>query len=759
MVRDETKQEVAQAAGKSAAEIETAEASSNQGSSANPSEGEPEDWQVTPAGVRRDADDPLLGCLATLTVLFERPLSPEALVAGLPVEEKRISPEMFLRAAARAGLSGRIAKRTFSEIPSFALPVVLLLKGGGACVLKRHLDAQNCEILTPESGGGLQTITRAELETKYEGHVIFVRPEYRDDGRLGSDFGHDDRGSWFWGTMLQFWPVYGQVFAASILINLFALATPLFMRVVYDRVVPNNAIETLWVLAIGVSIVIIFDFVIRTLRAYFVDSAGKRADTILSAKVFEHVQNLKMASRPTSAGAFANVLHDFESVRDFLNSATVTACIDIPFILLFLLVIWMISGPLAIVPALILPILVIGGLILQRPLRKAVEQSQREAAQKHGILVEAIGGLETIKSLNAQSRFQSKWEQFVSKTAHSALRVRALSQSIVTFSLFLQQFSTVAIIVYGAYLLQDGKITAGTLLAVVILSGRALAPVAQVAGLMARMNQSMSALNALDRIMHLPVERPAHKRFLHRPSIQGAIRFHDVSFSYPGSELPALQNVNLSIMPGERVAFIGRVGSGKSTLAKMVLGLYEPSSGSVTVDGADLRQIDPADLRRNIGTIMQDSFLFHGTIRDNIALGAPYVDDDGILRAARMAGVDDFVRRHPRGYDLIVGERGDGLSGGQRQAVALARAMVTDPPILILDEPTSGIDTGTEKVFITQVSKALQDRTLLLITHRASLLPLANRIVILDQGKVIADGPRDKVIEALNSGQIKVQMG
>jgi ATP-binding cassette subfamily C protein LapB len=721
--------------------------------------GEPATWDVRQAAFKRDADDPLLGCLVALTRFFERPLSADALVAGLPVHGERISPEIFLRAAERAGLTGRLAKRNISEIEEFSLPAVLLLSSGRACVLLGRADADkdSYEILTPESGGGRQNIPRAELEALHEGHVIFVRPQYREDGRLGSEFGPASRRSWFWGTLSEFWPVYGQVIFASLLINSFALASPLFMRQVYDRVVPNNAIETMWVLAIGVCIVIGFDFVMRTLRSYFVDSAGKRADTLLSSRVFEHVQNLQMASRPGSAGAFANIVRDFEMVREFLTSATITAFADIPFILLFLLVIWLISGPLALVPAVIVPMLIIVGLLLQRPLRTAIERSQREASQKHGILVEAIGGLETIKSLNAQGRIQSKWEQFVQKTSESSLKVRSLSQAMITFSMFLQQLCSVGVIVYGVYLIQDGQITSGTLLAVIILSGRALAPLGQVASLLARMNHSMSALQALNRVMAMPVERPAEKRFLHRPTFDGAIRFEDVTFSYPGADLPALKNVSFSIAPGERVAFIGRVGSGKSTLAKLVLNLYQPASGAVTVDGTDLRQVDPSDLRRNIGTILQDSFLFHGTVRENIALGAPFVDDEAILRAARMAGVDDFVRRHPRGYDLIVGERGEGLSGGQRQAVALARALVADPPILILDEPTSGIDTGTEKVFISQVSKTLKDRTLLLITHRASLLPLATRIIILDQGKVIADGPRDKVIEMLNSGQVKVQ--
>jgi ATP-binding cassette subfamily C protein LapB len=443
-------------------------------------------------------------------------------------------------------------------------------------------------------------------------------------------------------------------------------------------------------------------------------------------------------------------------VREFLTSATVTAFADIPFIALFILVIWLVAGPVAVVPAVAVPIALIGGIILQSPLKSAISKTQVESAQKHGILVETIGGLETIKSLNAQGRLQGKWEEFVAKTAETGLRARVFSLGIVTFSTFLQQISTVAVIVSGAYLIQDGVLTTGALIAAVILNGRALAPLGQVAGLLARMNQSLSALGALNQIMSLPLERPAGKRFLHRPTFAGAINFREVTFSYPGSEIAALNKVTFSIQPGERVAFIGRVGSGKSTVAKLMLGLYAPDEGAVLVDRTDLRQVDPIDLRRNVGAILQDSFLFHGTVRDNIALGATTADDEAVMNAAVMAGVHDFVRRHPRGYDLVVGERGEGLSGGQRQAVALARALIKEPPILILDEPTSGIDVGTEKAFLTRLAPTLKGRTLVLVTHRASLLPLVDRIIILDQGRVVADGPREKVIEALNAGKIKV---
>jgi ATP-binding cassette, subfamily C, bacterial LapB len=712
-------------------------------------------WSVAPSEVKADGQDPLLGCLVLLSKLHERPHSPESLTAGLPLEDGRLTLGLFHRAAQRAQLTSRIVNRPLGEIPDFTLPVILLLEERQACVLMRYVDAHTAEILVPESGGGRQIIARDVLERMYAGYAIFIRPEYDYDGRLGEEAAPPTR-SWFWDTVLQFWAIYAQVLIASLLINCFALVTSLFSMNVYDRVVPNNAVETLWVLAIGVMTVLGFDFLLRTLRGRFVDTAGKSADALLSAKIFEHVLNMQIASKPTSAGAFANTLRDFDNVRDFFSTATVTALVDIPFTLLFLLVIWLIAGPIALVPLTAIPLLLIAGFALQRPLNAAIKRNQREATQRHGMLVETIGGLETLKSLNAESRLQRKWERFVTMTAQSSLSVRTLSLSIVSFSVLLQNLSYVCVIIYGVYLIRDGSLTMGALIAASILSGRALFPLSQIASLLARMDQSIVSFQDLNRIMQLPVERPVGKRFVHRAAFRGHIQFKDVTFAYPLAELPALRNVNFSIRPGEKVAFIGRLGSGKSTIAKLILNLYQPTQGGVLIDGTDLRQLDPADLRRNAGAILQDCFLFHGTIRDNIAIGAGHLDDAQILRAAKIAGVDEFVSRHPRGYDLMVGERGEGLSGGQKQAIALARALVMDPPVVVMDEPTSGMDTGSERLFMNRLGEILPDKTLILITHRASLLTLVDRIIVMDQGQVVLDAPRDKALDALNKGEIKV---
>jgi ATP-binding cassette subfamily C protein LapB len=416
-----------------------------------------------------------------------------------------------------------------------------------------------------------------------------------------------------------------------------------------------------------------------------------------------------------------------------------------------------IGGPIALVPAVAVPLVIGVGLLLQVPLNRVVRRTFKETAQKHGVLVESINGLETIKSIGAEGRMQRNWEQFVSSTARSGMRARFLSAFGVNFSALAQNLVTVGVVIFGVYRIGDGLLTVGALVACTIITGRAMAPLAQVAGILTRYHQARASYDALNLVMALPIERPPQNRFLHRPELHGEVEFKNVTFSYPGQKFPALDGVSFVIKPGERVGLIGRIGSGKTTIEKLVLGLYEPDEGAVLVDGTDLRQLDPADVRRNIGCVLQDVFLFHGTVRDNITLGAPFADDQAVLRAAQVAGVEDFVSRHPLGFDLNVGERGESLSGGQRQAVAVARALLLEPPILVLDEPTSAMDNGAESRFKQRLGEILAGKTLLLVTHRASVLSLVERLIVLDAGRVVADGPKDEVLKALAAGRIRAQ--
>jgi ATP-binding cassette subfamily C protein LapB len=727
-----------------------------------PADGEPADeggagapgWTLAPRAAT--FDDPLLTCLVVLSQLLERPASADVLKAGLPLEDGCLTPDLAIRAAARAGLSARLVHRALAQISDLTLPCILLLKGRGACVLVELLESAQARVLVPETGRGAIEVPLAELALRYTGYALFARPEVRFD-RRAEQVESADVGSWFWGTLVQAWPIYAEVLAAAFLINSFALASPLFIMNVYDRVVPNNALETLWVLAAGVVTVFLFDFILRNLRGYFVDAAGKIADVKLASRIFEQVLGLRMAARPASAGAFANNLREFESLRDFFTSASLVTLVDLPFVLFFILIVWWLGGPIAIVPAIAVPCVISVGLCLQTPLNRLVRRTFKEAAQKHGVLVESISGLETIKSIGAEGRMQRNWEQFVGATARSATRARFLSSFAVNFSTLAQNLVTVGIVTFGVYRIGEGLLTVGALVACTIITGRGMAPLAQVAGILTRYHQARAAYDALSQVMALPVERPPRVRFLHRPELRGEIAFKNVTFSYPGQKFPALDGVSFVIKPGERVGLIGRIGSGKTTVEKLVVGLYEPDQGAVLIDGTDLRQIDPADLRRNVGCVLQDVFLFHGSVRDNITLGAPFADDPGVLRAARIAGVEDFVARHPQGFDLNVGERGESLSGGQRQAVAIARALLLDPPVLVLDEPTSAMDNGAESRFKQRLGEVLAGRSLLLVTHRASVLSLVERLIVLDAGRVVADGPRDEVLKALAAGRIPAQ--
>ena len=705
-------------------------------------------------GISVSRDDPLLECLAMLTAIHGNPMSAEALKAGLPISEEILTPALFIRAAERAALSARTVKRSLRDISPLTLPCVLLLEDRKACLLIKFTGKDKAEVVFPETGTGVSRVSIDDLAKIYTGVALFARPEYRFDARTDS-LAKPRARAWFWGTIASSWRIYIEVVLAALLVNLFALASPLFIMNVYDRVVPNNATATLWVLALGAVTVFGFDFTLRTLRGYFVDVAGKKADVVISSRIFEQVLGMRMDSLPSSSGALASQLREFETLRDFFTSATMVTLIDLPFVFLFISIILYVGGPVAIIPLVAVPIVIAIGLALQMPLNTAVRQTFREASQKHALLVEAIGGIETVKSTRAESRLQRNWERFVGLTAKSSMRARLLSAIGINFTLLSANLVTVGVVILGVYQISQGEMTVGALVACTILSGRSMAPLAQIAGLLTRYHQSMASLSALDKIMKTPVERPAGKAFLHRPTFEGGIEFKDVVFKYPGQETKALEKISFRINPGERVGIIGRIGCGKSTIERLMIGIYEPTDGAVMIDGTDLRQIDPADLRRNVGCVPQDVYLFFGSVRDNIALGAPYVDDAAILKAAQIAGVEDFVRHNPLGYDLPIGERGMTISGGQRQAIAIARALVVDPPILILDEPTSSMDNRSEEQFKQRLKEILPGKTLVLITHRASLLSLVDRLVVVDSGKVVADGDKDKVLHALSSGKIR----
>lgn len=700
--------------------------------------------------------DPLLNCLVHLTHQNHRPFSAEALRDGLPLENNKLTPKLFVRAAKRAGFSSRVVKRELRKVTPLTLPAVLLLEEGDACILQEiNVEDQTATIIQPDSGGAHQ-LPLAALQEAYSGYAIFIRLHYQFTERASRVLDQRE-GHWFWGTVWRSARIYRDVLIASFLINLFVIANPLFVMNVYDRVVPNSAIETLWVLAIGVIVVYLFDFGLKMLRAYFIELAGKKTDVLLSAMLFEKVQATQYGSMPRSVGAFANNLREFDSIRAFLSSTTNTILIDMPFTVLFLLVIGMIGGPLVIVPVAGIPVVLIYSLFISRRLRQAVENSFVASAQKNATLIETLTAMETVKTQRAASALQLRWEQAVGYIAKWSLQAKLLSASVISFVGLVTQLCSVGLIITGVYLIAEQELSMGALIACVILSGRVLQPMAQVASLITNYHQSRTALEALDNIMQLPDERDVERKFVHRPELAGKIAFKEVSFKYPGSEQASLERISFKLDVGEKVALIGRIGSGKSTVEKLLMGLYRPEGGSIRLDDIDLQQIDPVDLRRNIGYVPQDIMLFAGSVRDNIVMGSPEVDDETLLEAASLAGLDQFVNRHPMGFDLPVGERGSALSGGQRQAVAIARALIHKPNILILDEPTNAMDNASEEFIRQQLASYTKDKTLVLVTHKMSLLTLVDRLIVVDNGFIVADGPKASVLEALKQGRLHIQ--
>ncbi|GAA0788412.1 type I secretion system permease/ATPase [Marinobacterium sediminicola] len=700
--------------------------------------------------------DPLLQCLVLLTEQNNRPRSPQVLTEGLPLVDGRLTPKLFLRAAARGGFAAKLAQRPLGELSNLLLPAVLLLEGEKACILQRlDFDKGEADVLQPESGG-VAHLNLDELEQAYTGHVLFMRPEYQFGDTNSSEL-NDRSGHWFWSTLWRSARIYRDVLLASVLINLFVLANPLFVMNVYDRVVPNHAVETLWVLAIGVLVVYLFDFGLKMLRSYFIEVAGKKSDVLLSARLFEKVMGLRYDAMPSSVGAFASNLREFESIRNFLSSTTNTVLIDIPFMLLFLVVISWIGGPLVLVPALAIPMILIYALAIRPSLRRSIERTFSSTAQKNGTLVESLTAMETLKTQRAASPMQARWEEAVGYIARWGLRSRMLSSSVVSFAGLVQQLASVLLVIGGVYMIMEQNLSMGGLIACVILSGRAIAPLGQVASLVANYEQSLKALKTLDEIMALPDEHEPDRRYLHRPDLKGGIEFKEVDFTYPGTDYGALKGISFRLQPGEKVALIGRIGSGKSSIQKLLLGLYKPSRGAIAVDGIDLNQIDPSDLRRSVGYVPQDVMLFAGSVRDNITIGLPKASDEQILQAARLSGVESFVNQHPLGFDMPVGERGSALSGGQRQAVALARALLHDPSTLILDEPSNSMDNASEDYLRRQLKDYAEHKTVLMVTHKMSLLDLVDRLIVIDGGKVVADGPKDSVLEALKQGRLQVR--
>lgn len=709
----------------------------------------------------RAEDQPLALAIAWLTRHHGRERSPGALLAGLPLAGA-LQPALAARALAEAGYDAAVLRRGVAELHPLLLPAVLPTRDGGALVVVSRHDATPAdegkpatqfEVLVPGADAVPCLVGADALQRLATGEVLVATPRLVATGGLDGASADEPAAHWLWGTLRRFVPYYRAALLAALLSNVLMLVTGLVTSVVFDKVIPHKAWVTLWTLAAAGGIAVVFDLLARQLRAYLIDVAGRKVDLLLGSILFRHTLAVRMEHRPASAGAYAHTLAQVEVVREFFASATLSALSDLPFIVIFIAMAFVIGGPLGWVLVFAVPALLVVALAIQGALRRAMTANMKQQADLQGVLVEAVEGIEDLKAAGAQGRFLRRYEQTTAAAAETALRSRTMTSWAMNISSVSQQLVTLVMLVVGVYLIDQKLVTAGALIACVMFGGRAVAPLASVVMLAMRYQGARAAMKALDRVMQQPTDRDASRSYVVRPQVSGRLALHEVGFAYPHAD-PAqapkvLRAVTLAFEPGERVAILGRIGSGKSTILRLAAGLYQPTEGRVDADGVDLRQIDPADWRAAVGFVGQDPRLFDGTLRDNVLLDRPAADPARLAEVARLTGLDRLVAAHPLGWDLPVGEAGSLLSGGQRQLVALTRCLVTEPRILLMDEPTSSMDAQSENAFLRQLDRASGGRTLVMVTHRPAVLELVRRIVVVDGGRVVLDGPRDQVLAAL----------
>ncbi|MDH6235242.1 ATP-binding cassette subfamily C protein LapB [Mesorhizobium soli] len=693
--------------------------------------------------------DAFKACFAGVAAYLGRPSAETVLFAGVPVSKTHIEANDIEHLAERIGLDTHFFDQRELSRGRFDLPAIVFLENGYPIGL---LAEAGEEFLTTPQDNGRSTISKESLIAGGIIGGVSFSITYRNaaEAPVTGTAQKIERRHWLLGTMGLFWRTYTQVALAAIFINIIALASPIFTMNVYDRILPNKAIATLWVLALGVALAMLFDLLLKTARASLIDHAGRAADLRISYMLFEKVLNSSLSARPSSTGEYANRITQYEFVREFFTSNTISVFIDTFFVVVFLLVIYAVAGSLVVIPALAFVASIFVGLVTQHRIGKRVAASMNEASQRQALLVESISTAETIKSLRAEAYLLRKWREHTKNAANTSEKIKELSAAAANATQFIQQLVTVGIVVAGAYSFSDGNVSSGAIIAAVMLSSRAVAPLGQIAITLSRFRQAMLSLRVLDSIMAQPEDRPETLGFVNRPVQSGGLMFKNVGFAYPGSENEVLTGLTLSIRPGERVGIIGRIGSGKTTLGRLIGRLFLPTTGELLIDGIDIRQYHPSEVRAAVGIVAQAGDLFSGTIKENLLMARPEASDEEIIAAAKAAGVDEFVSRHPRGYDMNVGERGTNLSGGQRQAVAIARLLLTKPKIVFMDEPSGSMDLASERQLIRQLKVAFDETTTLIIsTHRYSMLEIVDRLIVVEQGRIVADGPKEKVVQAL----------
>jgi ATP-binding cassette subfamily C protein LapB len=697
------------------------------------------------------AIDPVLDCLTYLARQADRPSSPVLLRAGLAISsDGRLPFHQIEPALEQVGMRAEQVVRRLKAWPAAKCPAILELSGDRAAVL---LDTRDGDGLLYAPGIAEPTwVKLKEIEPAYTGQAVLVETDPTREREDERPWDEAKRKHWFWSEIWkirrQFWPVL----LAALIVNMLAFAMPLFTMNVYDRVIPNKAAATLWVLALGVMIALVFDFTLRVARARLIDELGRKLDAKLSQKLFEKVMNLPMADRQGSTGAFARRVSEYELVRDFFASTTVVLAVDLTFLILFLAFITLIAGWLVFVPIAGIILMLAAGLSIQKAMGRAALDAQADASLQHSVLVESIAGAETLKAARAEGQMLGRWRRYSAMSAATQERMRRLTAVAVNLASVSQQTISIGLLIGGFYRFQQGDMTMGAIIAIIMISGRSLQPVGQLAFLITRGKQAFATLDSLQRMMEAPDERQMAMRSIVPEIRAGHVELSDVSLRYPNSGRDSLSGVNLKINPGERIGIIGRVASGKSTLGRVLCGLYAPTAGEMLVDGLDSRQYHPHQLRDSFRFVAQDAEVFSGTVRDNLMLGAAQADDSQLIDAVVRSGADIFLSRDAAGFDLPVGERGSRLSGGQRSLLVLARALVSPSKLLFLDEPTGSMDSQTELYFIEHLKTALaQDQTLIVATHRHNMLSMLNRLIVIDGGKIIADGPREEVLKHLTA--------
>jgi ATP-binding cassette subfamily C protein LapB len=698
--------------------------------------------------------DPVLDCLTFLTRQADRPSSPVLLRAGLALSSDGKLPfHQIEPALEQVGMRADPITRTLKNWPSAKCPAVLELEDDRAAVL---LDTKQGDGLVYAPGvAEPMWVPLRELEPAYTGRAVIVEADPTQERENERPWDRAKRRHWFWSEVWkvrrEFWPVL----LAALVVNMLAFAMPLFTMNVYDRVIPNKASATLWVLALGVMLALGFDFTLRIARARLIDEVGRKLDARLSQKLFEKVMNLPMAERQGSTGAMAKRVSEYEMVRDFFASTTVVLAVDVTFLFLFLGLIVVLAGWLVLVPIAGIILMLTAGMSLQKAMGRAALDAQADSSLQHSVLVESIAGAETLKAVRAEGQMLGRWRRYSAMSAATQERMRKLSAVAVNLASVSQQMISIGLLIGGFYRFQAGEMTMGAIIAIIMLAGRSLQPIGQLAFLVTRGKQAFATLSSLERMMEQQDERQGAMRSI-VPEIRGGhIALSNVSFTYPNASRPSLSGLNLKVDPGERIGIIGRVASGKSTLGRLLCGLYAPTDGVMTVDGLDSRQYHPHQLRDAFRFVSQDADVFNGTVRDNLMLGAAQADDNQLIDAVIRSGADIFLSRDAAGFDLPVGERGSRLSGGQRSLLVLARALVSPSKMLFLDEPTGSMDTATEMYFIEHLKTALApDQSLMVATHRHNMLSILTRLIVIDDGKIIADGPRDDVMKHLNAAAV-----